>query len=165
MTDETATLSLAPSLDPPCSLFSSLARFSLSLSPPPSSPAPSMHHSHARRRKKDGAETRQGERREREREREGFVYHTPRPFLPKNARSFRAENFQPLILAIKELKEGGKKKIARLVRRGVLCRGNGHAWNAAAKKRRSWSGRLRTNEFFPPHSTPEDTSSSQAAPK
>lgn len=163
MTDETATLSLAPSLDPPCSLFSSLARFSLSLSPPPSSPAPSMHHSHARRRKKDGAETRQGERRERERG--GFVYHTPRPFLPKNARSFRAENFQPLILAIKELKEGGKKKIARLVRRGVLCRGNGHAWNAAAKKRRSWSGRLRTNEFFPPHSTPEDTSSSQAAPK
>lgn len=163
MTDETATLSLAPSLDPPCSLFSSLARFSLSLSPPPSSPAPSMHHSHARRRKKDGAETRQGERRERERE--GFVYHTPRPFLPKNARSFRAENFQPLILAIKELKERGKKKIARLVRRGVLCRGNGHAWNAAAKKRRSWSGRLRTNEFFPPHSTPEDTSSSQAAPK
>lgn len=165
MTDETATLSLAPSLDPPCSLFSSLARFSLSLSLPllplPLRRCTTLTHGGERK-----TEQRHGkENGEREREREGFVYHTPRPFLPKNARSFRAENFQPLILAIKELKEGGKKKIARLVRRGVLCRGNGHAWNAAAKKRRSWSGRLRTNEFFPPHSTPEDTSSSQAAPK
>lgn len=92
MTDETATLSLAPSLDPPCSLLSSpsLARFSFSLS---LSLPLSMHYPLAR--------THAGERKTGEGEREK-LFRLPHPtiFPPlppsKNSRSF-VENFQPLI--------------------------------------------------------------------